>query len=80
MTNIRNDLAEHIRRTDGGNKLTAHELGMEIAVRVVPLRLDLYGDDVIAFVEATNPDKTMGAGALADAIVDHFGLDGEEAA
>jgi hypothetical protein len=74
VTDIRNEIAEHIRRADGGNRLTARELGERLAMR------EDLGQRVVEFVEAANPDKTMGAGALADAIVDRFGLDPEEAA
>jgi hypothetical protein len=72
---IRNDLAEHIRRVDGDNTLPAHELGYEIAHQLTtrPRRVD--SGDVIGFVKRVNPDKAMGAGALADAIVDHFRLE-----
>lgn len=74
---IRTDLAQHIRRVDGENKLGAHELGYEIALTLTsrPHRVD--SADLIRFVKDTNPDKTMSAGALADAIVDHFQLDTE---
>lgn len=75
---LRNDLAQHIRRVDGANQLAAHDLGHEIAARIIHLICDinLLGIDIVAFVERVNPDKRMGAGALADAIVDHFNLEG----
>lgn len=75
MTNIRNHTAAIIREVDGGNKMPAAELGAVLASRLIPFFHDLYAEDVIGFVERINPGKTMGAGALADAIVDHFHLE-----
>lgn len=75
--NIRTDLAAIIRKVDGDNRLTVHDLGLEIAAQLVPFYSDLYGEDVIRFVERINPAKTMGAGELADEIVDHFDLENE---
>lgn len=73
--NIRNDLAQHIRRVDGGNKLPPAELGYEISYLLTarPYRVD--SGELVGFVKRVNPDKTMGAAALADAIVDEFNLD-----
>jgi hypothetical protein len=71
-----NDIAEVIREIDGDNKLSAHELSWGVvsdprmAHRFAGVRLG----DLTAFVERTNPDKTMGAGALAELIVAEFDL------
>ncbi len=70
-------LAGIIRAVDGDNTLSAGDLGWEIATRVCPSRLDLYGTDFVKFVERTNPDKAMGAGQLAELIVAEFDLDKE---
>lgn len=71
-----NDLASHIRRVDGGNRLSAYELGEE--VNDFLYRRSLIDADQLSpvnhFVVRTNPDKRMGAGALAEAIVAEFEL------
>ena len=77
MTTIRADLAAIIRKVDGDNTLSAHDLGMEIAALIVPCFSDLYGEDVIRFVERVNPAKRLGAHGLAGEIVDHFDLENE---
>lgn len=80
MTNPINDIAAHIRRVDGGNRMGPAELGWAIQEFVDQGREKPLGADVPLFVERINPDKTMGAGALAEAIVAEFGLDPEEEA
>ena len=74
---LADEIAQHIRAVDGGNQLTARELGQRLASR-------LHGDghfvptaDLVPFVERTNPDKRLGAGALAELIVAEFRLDEE---
>jgi hypothetical protein len=71
-------IAAHIRRVDGGNRLTPHELGMALCDLLGhrPYRLD--STELIGFVKRTNPDKRMGAGALAELIVAEFNLDEEQ--
>lgn len=68
-------IAHHIRDVDGGNQLTARELGSRLASR-------LHGDghfvstaDLVPFVERTNPDKRLDADRLAELIVAEFQLD-----
>ncbi len=72
-----NDIAEVIREIDGDNRKPIQELSAQLATRLVTFYGDdvLYAEDVVAFVERTNPDKTMGAGALAELIVAEFDLD-----
>jgi hypothetical protein len=77
---IGTDLAHHILNVDPDNTMAATELGYEIALtlntrRTHPHRVD--SADLIGFVKRINSDKTLGAGALADAIVDEFNLDEE---
>jgi hypothetical protein len=77
-TNIRNDLAEMIREVDGGNSLDPTSLGIKLFARLFAGAYDSKRfDDFLAFVARINPDKTMAASALADAIVDEFNLDQE---
>lgn len=73
--NIRDRIADTIRRVDGNNDMDISDLGWEIATQVVVDRSDLYGADIVLFCERVNADKSMGAGALADAITGHFNLD-----
>lgn len=75
--NIRSDLAAFIRKVDGDNRLSAHDLGMDIAAQLVTGYSDLYGEDVIRFVERVNPAKTLCICDLANEIVDHFDLESE---
>lgn len=77
MTGIRNIVAIRIREFDPDNTLPAGELGKSLGIVLAPWFTDLYADDIIRFVEQVNPGKTFGAGALADALVDHFRLDQE---
>jgi hypothetical protein len=71
------NLAEVIREIDGANKMSPTDLGARLASRLIAFYGDdeLYAHDVIAFVERTNPDKRLGAGALAELIVAEFDLD-----
>ena len=78
MNNIIDDIAQQIRIVDGGNTMTARDLGIAIAPSVTTGLADLECDDVVAFVERTNPDKAMGAGQLAELIVAEFDLDKED--
>ena len=73
---LRTDLAAHIRRVDGGNKLTPTEVGYEIALTLTvrPHRVD--SANLIGFVKRVNWDKRMCPTMLAVAIVDHFNLEG----
>lgn len=74
---IRADLAAVIRKVDGDNKLSARYLGLVIAAQLVGGYSDLYGEDVIRFVERINPAKTLCVCELANVIVDHFDLETE---
>jgi hypothetical protein len=74
--NIRNELSEFIRRVDGGNKLSPKQLGMEIEAFLGGFD-GLDPGEVVNFVERHNAGKAMGAGHLADEIVDEFDLDEE---
>lgn len=80
VPNLRNDLAAHIRRVDGDNKLDSYDLGDRIASYLYNDRELISTESeaikVESFVIRTNRDKAMGAAALADAIVDHFKLEG----
>lgn len=72
-------IAQHIRFVDGGNKLDAYDLGDRIASYLYN-DLELISTEsqaikIESFVARTNPDKTMGAGALAELIVAEFDLD-----
>lgn len=78
------DLAAFIRRVDGNNAIFPAALGRRIGWTLADRRgiqgIDAraaYIERVVAFVERTNPDKRMGAGALAQRIAAEFGLDGE---
>jgi hypothetical protein len=72
---IRIELSHFIRKVDGDNKLPANQLGVEIEAFLGGFALDQM--EVVRFVERINPDKTMGAGYLADEVVDEFNLDEE---
>lgn len=78
-TNIVNDIAQQICFVDGDNQLSAAELAWgiasteELARTLAVVRVA----DLIAFVERVNPDKTLGAGRLAELIVEEFDLDKE---
>ncbi len=76
---ITDQIAQHIRIVDGGNKMPARDLGREIALYLghKPNGVRYDSADLVGFVERTNPDKTMGAGALAELIVAEFNLDEE---
>lgn len=71
-------LAQHIRTVDGGNRLSPGVLGREVATYLMASSNFTGVDDLIGYVEFINPDKTMGAGALAEAIVTEFDLDKED--
>lgn len=71
-------LASFIRTTDNDNTMSPHDLGVAVADTFPPFFINKYGNDLIAFVERTNPDKKMGAGRLAELIVAEFGLNEEE--
>ena len=73
---IRDDLAQHIRIVDGDNMLPPYELGWEVAHCLSDRTEEVSGFAVVELVERTNPGKTMGAAVLADAIIDHFDLEG----
>lgn len=68
-------IAQLIHKVDGGNTLTAHDLGKELAVSVSLKGNGVHPLNVVAFVEHTNPDKAMGAGQLAELIVAEFDLE-----
>jgi hypothetical protein len=70
-----NEIAAHIRRMDGANQMPAAELGYAIAGFLIVANQSRPAADIVAFVERTNPDKRMGAGALAELIVAEFQLD-----
>lgn len=79
MPNLRSELAEHIRRVDGDNKMDPYDLADRISSHLYN-NLELISTESEAikvefFVIRANPDKTMGAAALADAIVDRFKFD-----
>lgn len=63
---IRDVLAAYIRAVDGDNRMPIEELAERVSV--------WYGspDGLVDFVCRVNRDKTMGAAALADAVVDEF--------
>ncbi len=69
-----NDIAALIREVDGDNKLSPKDLGWAIAAPVTNGVEDLEPIEVARFVELTNPDKRLGAGALAELIVAEFNL------
>ncbi|HEY6115929.1 MAG TPA: hypothetical protein VI172_08225 [Candidatus Dormibacteraeota bacterium] len=75
-----NDIAQHIRRIDGNNNMPAGELGNKVMCQFYELFPDGRRSEVAAFVERTNPDKRMGAGALAELICAEFNLPKEGAA
>jgi hypothetical protein len=71
------EIAAHIRRVDGSNKMPARVVGTRIAnfldgVTDGSEETQIRIED---FVERTNLDKTVGAGALAELIVAEFRLD-----
>jgi hypothetical protein len=85
MTSIVDAIAQHIRTVDGDNKMSAAALGRRIGWHLA----DEYDvedmtartasvEAMVAFVERVNPDKTLGAGRLAELIVDEFDLDEED--
>lgn len=83
--NLRNDIAARIRQVDGDNELSPYQLGSAIADFLTDRGLvtPIVAGQVEDFAEQQNRGagyrhpKPMGAAALADAIVDHFHLDGE---
>lgn len=79
MSNIVNDIAAVIRQMDGDNTMQPRTLGVKVATALSLSRADCFDKAVpiVAFVERTNPDKTLGAGALAELIVAEFDLDKE---
>lgn len=74
-TNIIDQIAQHIRIVDGGNKLPARDLGEKIGNYLDDDGCKGCVDLVADFVARINPDKRMGAGALAEVIAAEFGLD-----
>lgn len=74
-TGIVNDIAQHIRFVDGGNRMPARDVGIEVGRFVETDGCQGCVDLVADFVARTNPDKRMGAGALAELIVAEFNLD-----
>jgi hypothetical protein len=80
MTNIIDEIAQHIRIVDGNNAMDPHKLGNEIAGFLISRGLIVTEDDEIAvtnFAADYNHDKTMGAGRLAELIVAEFDLNKE---
>lgn len=75
MTTTINALAGLIRQVDADNTLAPTDLGEALAAKLPPFFQTRHSRDLVAFVERTNPDKTMGAGALAELIVAEFELD-----
>lgn len=80
--NIVNVIAGIIRKVDGGNAMEARKLGHLIAFTLVDqhgfnrhgsrnLDVDEFGD----LVSRENSDKRMGAGDLAQILVDELDLD-----
>jgi hypothetical protein len=77
MTTLTNTLAGIIRNVDGDNSMRPRDLGYAIADKFPPFIINQHGNDIAAFVERTNPDKQIGASALAELIVAEFDLDEE---
>jgi hypothetical protein len=77
MTQTVQALAGLIRQVDGDNTLSATDLGHELAGKFPPFFANQHGAALVAFVERTNPDKTLGAGQLAELILAEFDLDKE---
>jgi hypothetical protein len=75
---VKTEVADVIREVDGSNRMSAVNLGATLASRLCVFYDDLYAEDVIAFVERTNPDKQLDAGRLAELIVAEFDLDEED--
>ena len=84
MTNIRSELSQFIRKVDCSNELSPAQLGAEIAafLRARGVVADEATENAVEdFAEEANRGagyrhpKPMGAAALADAIVDRFGLE-----
>jgi hypothetical protein len=81
MTGLRDDLAAHIRHVDGDNRAHPADLASDIGEFLMP-RLPFEGilarlEEIKDFVFHVNRNKTVGAGDMADAIVDRFKLDQE---
>jgi hypothetical protein len=81
VTGLRDDLAARIRHVDGDNRAHPADLASDIGEFLAP-RLPFEGilarlEEIKDFVFHVNRNKTMGADALADAIVDRFNLDEE---
>lgn len=76
-TNLTGGLALHIRRVDGDNTMPARELGAALGRYLDDDGCKGCVDLVADFVERTNPDKELGAGALAELIAAEFNLDEE---
>jgi hypothetical protein len=74
-TNVIDAMAGIIRQVDGDNTLPPTELGEAITAKLPPFFAAKHGYRLVAFIERTNPDKAMGAGALAELIVAEFQLD-----
>lgn len=72
-----NDIAAIIREIDGNNQMPLPEFSATLTNRLVAFygHDALFASEVVEFVERTNPDKRLGAGALAELIVAEFGLD-----
>jgi hypothetical protein len=68
------DIAALIREVDGDNTMDSNVLGQKVAERILPVG-DIRVADMAGFIGWTNPDKTLGAGALAELIVAEFDLD-----
>lgn len=78
-TNIIDEIAQHIRIVDGGNKMPADALGREITMFLghKPNGVRYDSADLVRFVARTNPDKALGASALAELIAAEFNLNQE---
>ena len=77
MSTVTDAMAGIIRQVDGDNTLTPTDLGEAIAMKLPPFYTTTRGRDLIAFVERSNPNKRLVAGALAELIVAEFDLDKE---
>ncbi|WP_433730869.1 hypothetical protein ACQP2Y_21220 [Actinoplanes sp. CA-051413] len=79
VASVRDDLAAHIRHVDGDNRAHPADLASDVGEFLIP-RLPLVGivarlEEIKDFVFQADRNKTMGAAALADAIVDRFKLE-----
>jgi len=67
-------IADFIRQHDGNNRMPADQLGWDIAEQLTRLGRPINPTSVAAYVQCANPTKQLGAGRLAELIVDRFGI------